>query len=106
MKNSISLPHPATATGLALLAVLPLALVASPAIASTGETPVRGDTEAERAGFEIAARSDRTDRGFINSEVDLEMVLRNAAGKESRRTLRISTLEIAAESVGGGQRSG
>lgn len=100
MNNPMALPRPATATGLVLLAGLALTLLSSPGIASTGETPVRGDTEAERAGFEIAARADRTDRGFTNSEVELEMVLRNAAGKESRRTLKISTLEIVDESVG------
>ena len=100
MNTSIPLPRPATAASLVLLAGLTLSLLSSPAIASTGETPVRGDTETERAGFEIAARADRTDRGFVNSEVELEMVLRNAAGKESRRTLKVTTFEIADESVG------
>jgi len=32
--------------------------------------------------------------------VELEMVLRNAAGRESRRTLKIATLEVVDESVG------
>ena len=77
-----------------------LTLFSSNSIAATGETPVRGNTDAERTGFEIAARSDRSDRGFSNSEVELEMVLRNAAGKESRRTLMITTLEVVDESVG------
>jgi uncharacterized protein len=100
MKTSIALPRPATAISLVLLSVMALALWASPAKASTGETPVRGETEADRNGFEIAARADRTDRGFLNSEVELEMILRNATGKESRRTLKIATLEIPDESVG------
>ncbi|MGI9270579.1 MAG: outer membrane lipoprotein-sorting protein [Woeseiaceae bacterium] len=51
-------------------------------------------------GFDIAARSDRTDLGFGDSEVDLQMVLRNAAGQESTRSLRIATLEKPDESVG------
>lgn len=51
-------------------------------------------------GFEIAARSDRSDRGFGDSTVDLHMVLRNAAGQESRRELQIATFEIEDESVG------
>lgn len=51
-------------------------------------------------GFEIAARSDRTDRGFSDSDVELKMILRNAAGDESTRNLRITTLEIPDESVG------
>ena len=55
---------------------------------------------AEEKGFEIAARSDRSDRGFGDSEVPLTMVLRNSAGQETSRTLTISTLEIPDESVG------
>ena len=55
---------------------------------------------AEDKGFDIAARSDRTDLGFGDSEVELEMVLRNAAGQESTRSLRIVTLEKPDESVG------
>jgi len=51
-------------------------------------------------GFEIAARSDRSDLGFGDSSVELQMVLRNAAGQESTRSLRISTLEKPDESVG------
>jgi len=55
---------------------------------------------AEEKGFEIAARSDRSDLGFGDSEVELRMVLRNAAGQESTRSLRITTLEKPDESVG------
>ena len=55
---------------------------------------------AEDKGFDIAARSDRTDLGFSDSEVDLQMILRNAAGQESTRSLRIATLEKLDESVG------
>ena len=51
-------------------------------------------------GFEIAARSDRTDLVFGDSEVELKMVLRNAAGQEATRALRIATLEKPDESVG------
>ena len=55
---------------------------------------------ANEKGFEIAARSDRTDLGFGESEVELKMVLRNAAGQEASRALRISTLEKPDETVG------
>jgi hypothetical protein len=51
-------------------------------------------------GFEIAALSDRSDRGFSDSRVKLEMLLRNAAGRENRRSLELTTLEIPDESVG------
>jgi len=54
----------------------------------------------DEKGFEIAARSDRTDVGFGESEVELKMVLHNAAGQEATRSLRISTLEKPDESVG------
>ena len=55
---------------------------------------------AQEQGFDIAARSDRTDVGFGASEVELKMVLRNAAGQEATRSLRISTLEKPDETVG------
>ena len=55
---------------------------------------------AEEKGFEIAARSDRSDRGFVNSDVELEMILRNAAGQESTRSLRLTTLEVPDEDFG------
>ena len=101
MPNAMTLPRPArNVAGLVLLAGLTLALITSPSFASTEDTPVRGDSEAERVGFEIAARADRSDRGFGDSEVQVEMVLRNAADRESRRTLKFVTLEIPDESVG------
>jgi len=59
----------------------------------------RAATIQER-GFEVAARSDRSDRGFLDSEVELQMVLRNAAGQETTRALRIATLEVPDEDVG------
>jgi predicted RND superfamily exporter protein len=54
----------------------------------------------EKAGYEIAARSDRSDRGFGDSKVELRMVLRNAAGKESTRELSLRTLEVPDEGIG------
>jgi len=51
-------------------------------------------------GHQIAALADRSDRGFRDSRVELEMILRNAGGSESKRKLKISTLEVPDESVG------
>ncbi|NNE05370.1 MAG: outer membrane lipoprotein-sorting protein [Xanthomonadales bacterium] len=51
-------------------------------------------------GFEIAARSDRSDRGFGDSTVELQMILRNRAGQVSTRELEIATFELPDESVG------
>lgn len=93
-------PKLAAGTASALLvSVMAMTSMATPAHAAE-LTPVRGETEAQRKGFEIAARSDRSDRGFADSEVELTMLLRNAAGQESSRSLRISTLEVEDESVG------
>jgi len=69
-------------------------------LASTATAALAAPPTPEERGFEIAARSDRSDRGFGDSSVELTMVLRNAAGKETRRTLRLSTLEIPDENVG------
>jgi len=55
---------------------------------------------AEEKGFAIAARSDRSDRGFTDSRVKLKMVLRNAAGRGATRTLVLNTLEVPDEQVG------
>ncbi len=73
--------------------------VASFAISSMVASGLVAQTMEEK-GFEVAARSDRSDRGFGDSRADLTMILRNAAGKESKRTLAIHTLEVADESVG------
>ena len=101
MTQTTALPRPATGfAGLLLMAGFVLAFIASPTTATIDLTPVRGETDSERLGFEVAARADRSDRGFGDSEVKLEMVLRNAAGRESRRNLRITTLEIPDESLG------
>lgn len=62
-------------------------------------TQADASTAADK-GFEIAARSDRSDVGFGQSEVELQMILRNAAGQQTTRTLRISTFEKPDESVG------
>ncbi len=63
-------------------------------------TSAHADEDLEQKGYEIAARSDRTDRGFSDSTVKLSMVLRNAAGKESSRSLEMKTYEVQDENVG------
>ena len=69
--------------------------------AATGQAQTNGDAlSPEERGWAIAARSDRSDRGFADSVVEFQMILRNAAGKESTRTLSLRTLEMPDESVG------
>ena len=75
--------------GIVLLAVLALSYAGQAYAAA-----------AEEKGFEIAARSDRSDIGFGDSEVELQMILRNAAGQQTTRSLRITTLEKPDETVG------
>lgn len=87
-KQSLKLTDPLAASGLAVLLMAALAA-----------TPASGQT-AEEKGYEIAARSDRSDRGFTDSKVLLTMTLRNKAGRESKRTLSIKTLEVADENLG------
>lgn len=57
-------------------------------------------SDADAKGFAVAARADRSDRGYGDSRVRLKMVLRNRAGQESLRVLEITTLELADESIG------
>lgn len=63
------------------------------AISAAAQTP-------EAEGFAIAARSDRSDRGFSNSSVTMHMILRSKTGKESTRTLALKTLETPDENEG------
>jgi murein DD-endopeptidase MepM/ murein hydrolase activator NlpD len=65
------------------------------------DTPeARGDTPEAQQGYDISARSDRSDLGFGDSKVDARMVLRNRAGQETSRTFSFTTLEKEDESVG------
>ncbi len=68
-------------------------------LASFAHLPVSAEA-LDQKGYDVAARNDRSDRGFNNSRVELEMVLKNASGAESRRVLEQSTLELPDESVG------
>jgi len=77
-------------------ATVSAALILSAAVISA---PTYANTD-EQKGFEIVARSDRSDTGFGDSIVELKMVLRNAAGKETTRELSLKTLEKADEQVG------
>lgn len=64
------------------------------------DVEARGITPEEQMGYDISARSDRSDQGFGDSRVDAKMFLRNAAGQESTRDLSFATLEREDESVG------
>ena len=74
-------------------ALFSLLVLAAGAPSATAPTP-------EQKGFDIAARSDRSDRGFGDSEVALKMILKTRAGKTTQRDLKITTLEIPDENAG------
>ncbi len=62
-------------------------------------TPVWAETPEEK-GFAIAARADRSDRGFQSSVSDMTMVLKNAHGQETSRTMKNKILEVPDETLG------
>lgn len=62
--------------------------------------PAAADEESAQRGFDIAARSDRSDNGFGDSTAEARMVLRDEAGGESERLLSFRTLERENEDVG------
>ncbi len=64
---------------LVLLALLPLSVFA--------QTP-------EERGLAIAQEADRRDIGFVDSQADMVMTLRNRQGDESVRDLRVKVLEV------------
>jgi outer membrane lipoprotein-sorting protein len=56
-------------------------------------TALRAETPEER-GLAIARAADARENGFGDFSSDMEMILRNRHGQESRRAIRIRTLEV------------
>ncbi|MGH1376364.1 MAG: outer membrane lipoprotein-sorting protein [Alphaproteobacteria bacterium] len=75
-----------------LLGISAMLLTLQPTLVNA-ETP-------EEKGFAIAARSDRSDRGFIDTEVNARMVLYNAHGQSTERKMIQRIKEVQDESVG------
>ena len=48
----------------------------------------------EEKGLAIANEADLRDQGFVDSSANMKMTLRNKAGKESTRNVRVKTLEV------------
>ena len=69
-----------------MLKRLPLLLLPLIAFSAGAQTP-------EEQGLAIAVESDRRDRGYGDQTVNLEMILKNRHGEESRRKIRVATLE-------------
>lgn len=62
-------------------------LLLIPPFAAFAETP-------EEKGLVVAVETDKRDSGWVDSSNDLKMVLRNAQGQESKRDIRLRTLEV------------
>ena len=82
------LPNKAVAATLALAVLLPLGMMAAPAMAS-----------AEK-GLQIAQEQDKRDLGWGDFSVVGRMVLKNKAGKESVREFKTMTFEEADPTLG------
>ncbi len=63
-------------------------LLLAPCAAALAETP-------EERGLAIAVEADKRDLGYVDSTANMKMTLRNRAGKESIRNVRIKNLEVA-----------
>jgi outer membrane lipoprotein-sorting protein len=63
-------------------------------VALGGLIPPAGADEAETRGLELARAAEAHDAGWQDVRAEVEMILRDKAGRESRRLLRIATLEI------------
>lgn len=91
--------RPAAVLAAALAAAL-AALGAAGAEPSGADPAARGTTPEAQKGYDVAARSDRSDKGFGDSKVRAKMILRNKAGQETSRDLSFATLEKESEAVG------
>ncbi len=89
-----------SAAGLTAMAVVSVVSAQETGAVFVNNDEARGSTPASQKGYDIAARSDRTDSGFGDSKVDFIMTLRNAAGQTTTREVTITTLEKPDESVG------
>ncbi|MEM6547127.1 MAG: outer membrane lipoprotein-sorting protein [Pseudomonadota bacterium] len=81
------------------IAATATALVAVLAIAWAAPGSARAETAAEK-GLAIAERADQEDLGYGDYEVDGEMVLRDASGKESRRVFENFVMERPDRALG------
>ncbi len=66
------------------------ALLLAPGSTLLAETP-------EERGLAIAIEGDKRDQGYVDSTANMKMILRNRAGKESTRNVRIKSLEVTGD---------
>ncbi len=75
-----------------LLALIMLALAAT--VGTAQETAIADPADATARGRSIAVEADRRDTGFGDLTAEMVMILRNRHGQESRRDIRLRTLEV------------
>lgn len=83
--------NPGTITTFLLAVVM---LVLAVATGSAQETAISDIADAAGRGLAIAVEADRRDAGFGDLTAEMVMVLRNRHGQESRRDIRLRTLEV------------
>jgi outer membrane lipoprotein-sorting protein len=71
--------------------LLPTLLLAAATLGTA--LPLHAETPAEK-GLAIATEADRRDQGYGDSSATMEMVLRNRAGDEAVREIRVKSLEV------------
>jgi hypothetical protein len=54
----------------------------------------------EEKGLEIAKEADRRNAGWVDSKVDLKMLLTNSLGETSKRDMKLMALEVNSETEG------
>lgn len=62
----------------------------------TVSTTLHAETPEEK-GLAIALEAEARDQGFVDSSANMRMTLRNKAGKESIRNVRVKTLEMTGD---------
>jgi hypothetical protein len=84
---------------LVLLGVCPTGAIGQQAVSASVTThyPSSEASTPEEQGLAVALEADMRDTGFGDFEANMQMVLRNRHGQESRRVLRTKTLEVEAE---------
>lgn len=75
-----------------LLALIMLALAAT--VGTAQETAIADPADPTARGRSIAVEADRRDTGFGDLTAEMVMILRNRHGQESRRDIRLRTLEV------------
>jgi len=90
MFNSNTSERTPLRSSLPSVAMAAVLLVLTPGNAVLAQTP-------EERGLAIAIEADKRDLGYVDSTANMKMTLRNRAGKESIRNVRLKNLEVSGD---------